>query len=50
MTADDIAKRLKLQKSQVNTWLRHAVSDGKVTRLTTRSRTPTTNFSFSNSS
>jgi predicted Rossmann fold nucleotide-binding protein DprA/Smf involved in DNA uptake len=34
MTVDDVAARLELEKSQVNAWLKQAMSDGKISRLT----------------
>ena len=34
MTVDDIATHLALEKSQVKAWLKRAVSDGKITKLT----------------
>ena len=34
ITVDDIAARLELEKTQVNAWLKRAVSEGKITKLT----------------
>ena len=34
MRAEDIASRLKLERSQVNTWLKRGVNDGKIKKLT----------------
>jgi DNA-binding transcriptional regulator GbsR (MarR family) len=34
VTADDIATHLKLEKSQVSAWLKRAVIERKITKLT----------------